>query len=692
MTAINYPQPPAGVDEKIMDPSPAFRGQMVKVLAAIMFFLVFYLVLFVAAVSLACLCAWMGVALMGSYISFYTIIIGLGLIGIGIMVVYFLLKFLFKSNKIDRSSFIEVTETDQPVLFDFIRKVSDETQAPFPKKVYLYGEVNASVFYDSSFLSMFLPVKKNLLIGLGLVNVVNITEFKAIMAHEFGHFSQRSMKFGSYVYYVNNIIHNMLYDNDDYSKALGQWASIHSYFRAFVMLTIKIVTGIQYLLKQVYGVVNSAYSKLSIEMEFHADSVSAFVTGSDHLVTSLKKMQVGQMCYGSVLNYCNQNIGQNLRSDNFYSQQKVVIRQFADKFNIPLQDDALQLSDNKMDFLNRYRVTVKDRWASHPSDTDREAKLKALNIVTPAIADSAWGLFANAEQLQQEITLKAYETVSFKNTPEVLDTESFTARYFKEIEDNNFDKAYKGYYDGRDIERFEIDDVLSVAYTQTDNFDELFNDTNCGLPGKINNLKTDIEGLKVIADRKNKIRSFNFDGISTDYRDAPAIQQQLEDELAIAQQQLKDRNKLVFSFFYHRATGENKLKLKEGYTAMFDATEECAKDMTLYKNAMAAMEPVYGQRKFTEIRLTMQDVKAAENQIIPRIKHLVDNVVAYGLTDEQTTALNDYLNHTRIYFMQPNFDNKAIGVFNKAMTTFAGAVIDKAFKTKKNLYSFQLNL
>ena len=45
-------------------------------------------------------------------------------------------------------------------------------------------------------------------------------EFKAILAHEFGHFSQRSMKVGSYVYYVNQVIFNMLYDNDSFDKMI----------------------------------------------------------------------------------------------------------------------------------------------------------------------------------------------------------------------------------------------------------------------------------------------------------------------------------------------------------------------------------------------------------------------------------------------------------------------------------------
>ena len=47
--------------------------------------------------------------------------------------------------------------------------------------------MNAAVFYDLSIFNLFFPSKKNLEIGLGLVNVLNLGEFKAILAHEFGH-------------------------------------------------------------------------------------------------------------------------------------------------------------------------------------------------------------------------------------------------------------------------------------------------------------------------------------------------------------------------------------------------------------------------------------------------------------------------------------------------------------------------
>ena len=60
-------------------------------------------------------------------------------------------------------------------------------------------------------LSLFIPPRKDLLIGLGLVNVVDLVEFKAVLAHEFGHFAQRSTALGRYLYVANQVMRDVIY-------------------------------------------------------------------------------------------------------------------------------------------------------------------------------------------------------------------------------------------------------------------------------------------------------------------------------------------------------------------------------------------------------------------------------------------------------------------------------------------------
>ena len=70
------------------------------------------------------------------------------------------------------------------------------------------------MIYNTSLVNLILPPRKDLLIGLGLVNVVNLVEFKAALAHEFGHFAQRSLGLGTYLAVANRIMHDIIYSRD----------------------------------------------------------------------------------------------------------------------------------------------------------------------------------------------------------------------------------------------------------------------------------------------------------------------------------------------------------------------------------------------------------------------------------------------------------------------------------------------
>lgn len=135
-----------------------------------------------------------------------------------IQIGFYLIKPLFISPKTSNDNLLEITETDSPKLFSMIRDVAHATGNQMPKHIYLSPEVNASVFYDKANIwSVFLPVRKNLMIGTGLLHGMNTSEMKAILSHEFGHFSQQSMRVGTITYRLLLIIRTMI----DYAQK--QW-------------------------------------------------------------------------------------------------------------------------------------------------------------------------------------------------------------------------------------------------------------------------------------------------------------------------------------------------------------------------------------------------------------------------------------------------------------------------------------
>src|SRR5262245_56251452 len=202
----------------------------------------------------------------------------------------FLVKGFFKRQRADSSMRVEITEKEQPDLFAFIRRLCQETKAPFPHKVYLVPEVNAAVFYHSSFLHLFLPARKNLLIGLGLINRLNLSEFKAVLAHEFGHFSQSSMKLGSYVYTSNRIVCDLVYGRDWLDDVVAFLRCIDIRIAVFAWGFTGILWGLRKGLEGLFKAINFANSALSRQMEFNADLVAVSVTGSDALVHSLARL------------------------------------------------------------------------------------------------------------------------------------------------------------------------------------------------------------------------------------------------------------------------------------------------------------------------------------------------------------------------------------------------------------------
>src|SRR3954462_6240231 len=162
MKTLIYPASPSHIDSEKLVPSLDFKKQVTKVIFSIVMFFIVYILLLVAAIGIAIGLFYLGIAIIIAIPRMITLVLGVGLMGVGVSVIFFLIKFIFAVSKVDRGSMIEIKEKDQPQLFAFIRKLTEESKTPFPKKIFISDAVNASVSYNSSFWSMFLPVKINL--------------------------------------------------------------------------------------------------------------------------------------------------------------------------------------------------------------------------------------------------------------------------------------------------------------------------------------------------------------------------------------------------------------------------------------------------------------------------------------------------------------------------------------------------
>ncbi|GGB07453.1 M48 family metallopeptidase [Mucilaginibacter rubeus] len=691
---LSYPLMPAGADKNVVKPSKAFKNRVYIAVSAIILFIICYLLLFLGSLAIAIAFGYIGVAFIVLHPAFITLVVGAALILSGLMLVYFVIKFIFKRTRVDYSDMIEITADQHPALFEFISKITIEAQAPRPKRIYLSADVNAGVFYSSSFWSMFLPVKKNLKIGLGLINSVNLSEFKAVMAHEFGHFSQRSMKVGSYVYNFNKVLYDMLYDTEDYSNLISRFARVHGVFSMAASLNIKLIQGMQYVLRKIYIVVNKAHLALSREMEFQADAVAAYVSGSNHIISSLKRIDIGQACYENLINYSRANLKQNKRADNLYPQHLEMIRHFANYHKIEIDAAALPIISDGWNLPESSEIVIKNQWSSHPTNNERELHANRINLTTTTVNEPAWVLFEDPLLVQTQLTNHLYEIVNTDKNAERVTIEAFKQDFYGKIAENSFDPRYNNYFDDRLITTFNIDDALANQDYIRDQttFEELLNAENSNLPAKARRLQGDID----IFDQLNtadQIKTFDFRGTKYHPNDIYNLQTLLKSEYETVQKRIEELDKNLFLFFYMRSTDTQREMLIAQYNNLFNYQQEAVADYEMYNNIMRALAPVYNKMTVEQIHDTLAEVYKQERYVKKRMHETItDETSRKYFNEEQIKILEDYLAAKHTYYLEPRYDNQALQNFNEAMEVYVLGIAKRNFEIKKDLLNFQLQL
>ncbi|HET7490207.1 MAG TPA: M48 family metallopeptidase [Acidimicrobiales bacterium] len=89
----------------------------------------------------------------------------------------------------------ELSEADEPGLFALVREVAGVAGAPVPDRVVLVSDVNAYVYEFGPLLGLF-SRRRTLAIGTPLFDVLTVSQLRAVLAHEMGHFSGGDTRLG----------------------------------------------------------------------------------------------------------------------------------------------------------------------------------------------------------------------------------------------------------------------------------------------------------------------------------------------------------------------------------------------------------------------------------------------------------------------------------------------------------------
>lgn len=673
--------------------SAAFKTQAAQAIFSIGVFILTYLIILILAVLLTGACILGGGALIIFKPALITIVLGVGMASFGILILIFLIKFIFKSHKTDRSHLIEIKESQQPELFKLIREIVLEVGTNFPKKVYLSSEVNASVFYDSSFWSMFLPVKKNLQIGLGLVNTITREELKAILSHEFGHFSQRTMKVGSYVYNVNQIIFNMLFDNESYEKLIQKWGNTSGYFSIFVVLAVKVNEGIQWILRKLYELVNKSYMGLSREMEFHADEIAASITGYEPLKKSLLRMTLADNSFEGVLNFYNKKISENLKTDNIYRDQIAAFHFLAEINHLPVANGFPDISLEEQNKFDKSKLVIKNQWASHPSMEDRVKRLEQTGYSrTQETGAPANEVFSNIEILQKQLTQKIFDSVSYQGNTQDISTDSFIEEYKQEIRSNSFDEMYNRYYDHKNPVFFDVNEN-SLADRQIQ-LQDLFSDEKVDWVYTAIALQNDIETLTNIANNTIPLKTFDYDGIKYKKANAGSLADKLKGELEVVIEKIKTNDVAIYHYFSRIENTQNGSKeLKQLYSDFFEFDANFHFKYDIYVQLVNGLQFVSVTTPFEQITANFIRIKPLEEQLKKEIPLLLsDSVLVDDISIEIKDSLELYISKTWEYFGKVRYYDNNLNIFYSAIHNYSFLLFRKYFLMKKAMLEYQTKL
>jgi Zn-dependent protease with chaperone function len=452
---IPYPPTPDDVPDELTDRPPELVRQEWFLLVGLMAFLALYLTatLFFGFATLWCALS------IGRYHVFA--VLGLVLFGLTFLM---LAKNLFRRVEPEFEDFkIELKERDQPRLHAFVRRICDETGAEEPRAIWVIPDVNASALCPVRLKHLFVHPRYELCLGLGLINCLNLSEFKAVVAHELGHFTQGGFV-DNYVNTVRAIIANIC-NGQDWFDGFVQWLKDSGAPLAVLGFTLG---GMLWLLRTVtfglFQIIGRTEFRLARANEFHADLVSASIAGSDAAVQGLFKTKHGDDFFSFALDELRRAADHKLYSSDIYFHQHAIAdlyrrKKKEPKKGIPPRIDGPK-AGRKLQVFDPDDENDGDPNDYHPSGYEREENIKNEFVDVPVDERSPWLLFDDPAAIRAKMTQRYYRVVHGVGKNAALADPRAVQKFIdEEHAEITYDPKYDGSYDDRIIEPGDLDEL-----------------------------------------------------------------------------------------------------------------------------------------------------------------------------------------------------------------------------------------
>ena len=243
-----------------------------------------------------------------------------------------------------------LADTEHPRLFSQLREIAAATEQTMPREVYLVGDVNAWVSSRGGVMGF--GSRRVMGLGLPLLQMLNVSEFRAVLAHEFGHYHGGDTKLGPWIYKT----------------------------RASIGRTIQALAGHSSVLTKPFLWYGNAFLKIthavSRRQELAADALAARVEGPAALESGLKRIHGSA---AALVGYWSQEVAP-LLNQGFLPPLADGFRRFLAAPGVAAQVDEILKQEMEQG--------KGDPYDTHPPLRERVAALQAMPQQSRPAADA----------------------------------------------------------------------------------------------------------------------------------------------------------------------------------------------------------------------------------------------------------------------------------------------------------------
>lgn len=169
----------------------------------------------------------------------------------------------------------QATPATHPRLFEELTAIANHVGQRLPQEVYLAQNINAGVRERGGIIGF--GGRRVMELGIPLLRILRISEFRAVLAHEFGHYRGGHTRLAPWIYKTREAIIRTVVHLSGHS-AVVMWPFLQ-YARIFLMIT----------------------QEISRQQEFEADALAAHTGGARASIAGLRAVHGASIAYACYL-------------------------------------------------------------------------------------------------------------------------------------------------------------------------------------------------------------------------------------------------------------------------------------------------------------------------------------------------------------------------------------------------------